>query len=109
MTAKTWRSWCRQSGLESTAGYRSRRRARPTRPSSAGNRARWAALVVRARRSARSNDRAERRLDNANAHVVRDLDLDLVIANLGHAPADAATGDDVVALFDGGQCCLMLL
>ena len=40
---------------------------------------------------------------------MRDLDLGLVVADLGHAPADAAAGDHFVALLDRRDRGLMLL
>jgi hypothetical protein len=52
---------------------------------------------------------AERRLDDPDLDALRDLDLDLVVDDLGDPAADAAGGDDLVALLDRGDHRLVLL
>ena len=52
---------------------------------------------------------AQRALDDADADALRDLDLGLVVGDLGHPAADAAAGDHFVALLDRGDRRLMLL
>jgi hypothetical protein len=43
-------------------------------------------------------------LDDAHAHALGQLDLDLVVGDhLGHQADDAAAGDDTVAALDAGQ------
>src|SRR6185295_16956621 len=55
------------------------------------------------------NDAAQRRLDDAHAHPVGDLDLGVVVHDPGHPAANAARGDDVIALLDRRNGRLMLL
>ena len=49
------------------------------------------------------------RLDDADLDALRDLDLGLIVADLGDAAANPAAGDDLVALLDRGDRGLMLL
>src|SRR5690242_4270896 len=66
------------------------------------------ASVVR-RLAAERADPGQRRLDDANAHALRDLHLDDVVGNLGHLADHATGGRHLVALLDGGDLRLLLL
>ena len=96
---------CPRSGWGSRTARRARRRARPARPSSAGN-----SSISRSPAWRCSGQHlASVDLTTRTLTPVRDLDLDLVVADLGHPAADAAAGDDLVALLDRRDRRLMLL